>query len=94
MKNKKGFSLIELVGVIVIIGLILIVAIPAVTKLLKSNNNKEYENYLKIIKAGALRYADELKDDLGNSNNSGCITIDLNDLIEKGYIKKFNDFPL
>ena len=91
MKNKKGFSLIELVGVIVIIGLILIVAIPAVTKLLKSNNNKEYENYLKIIKAGALRYADELKDDLGNSNNSGCITIDLNDLIEKGYIKKFND---
>ena len=48
--NKKGFSLIELVGVIVIIGLILIVAIPAVTKLLKSKLLKFHNLVLMELK--------------------------------------------
>jgi len=91
MNNKKGFSLIELVSIIVIIGLILIVVVPAVTKLLKNNNTKQYEKYYEIVKAGALRYSEEAKDDLGGYNDIGCVEISLEDLIKEGYIKKFND---
>lgn len=90
--NKKGFSLVELLAIIIIIGLILIVALPAVTKLLKSNNNKQYEKYYEIVKAGALRYANELKDELGGYNDIGCIDdITLEDLIKANMVKEYND---
>ena len=81
MNNKKGFSLIELIAVIVIVGLILIVALPAVTKLLKVNNNKQYEQYFEIVEAGALRYSEELKDYLGGYNDTGCKEVTIEELI-------------
>ena len=92
VNNKKGFSLIELITVIIIIGLILIIALPAVTRLLKSNNNKQYEQYFEVVKAGALRYSLELRDELGGYNDNGCIdNITLEDLIKENMVKEFND---
>ena len=32
MKNKKGFTLVELLAVIVVLSLVMIIAIPAITK--------------------------------------------------------------
>ena len=49
MKDKRGFSLIELLAILIIIGLILIVALPAISRLLKSNNTKQYDKYVDII---------------------------------------------
>lgn len=100
MKNKflfnkdenKGFSLIELLAVIIIISLILLMVIPSVSRLITNNDNKNYNNYVKIIRAGALRYTDssEGKDALGPGNSTGCIDVDIADLINSGYIKRFN----
>ena len=43
MKKRNGFTLIELIAVITIIGLILIVAFPAVNKLISGNENKRFD---------------------------------------------------
>jgi len=91
MRNNKGYSLIELLGALIIIGLILIIVLPAVARLLTSNDNKEYNNYLKIIEAGAKRYADEQEDDLGSGKDTGCMEVNIDDLINEGFIKKFED---
>lgn len=91
MKDKRGYSLIELMGALVIIGLILLIVIPVVSRMLINNNNKEYNNYLKIIEAGAIRYADSIEDVLGTTSDKGCDKVSINDLIELNYIKKFND---
>ncbi len=42
MKNKKGFTLIEILAVIIIIGIIMIIAVPAVTKYIFKSNKSVY----------------------------------------------------
>ena len=42
MKNEKGFTLIEVLSVIIIIGVIMIIAIPAVSKYIDRSNKASY----------------------------------------------------
>ena len=42
MKNKKGFTLIEILAVIIIMGIILIIAVPAVTKYIFKSDRQVY----------------------------------------------------
>ena len=91
MKNKKGFTLIEMLAVIVIIGLIILIVLPSVTRVMFHNDEEQYKNYLTSIESGALTYATKLKDNLGGSNSIGCVEITLDQLIREGYVKKFED---
>lgn len=91
MKNRKGYSLIELLAVIIIMGLILLIVIPAVSRLLTNNSNKEYNYYLKAIKAGATTYASKNEDELGTNLDSGCLEVSIDELIKNEYLKKFKD---
>lgn len=91
MKDKRGFSLIELLAALVIIGLILLIVIPAASRLLTSNDVKEYKNYVALVEAGAKAYANELKDALGSSMDKGCTEVTLEELIKSEMVKPFND---
>lgn len=90
-ENSKGFTLIEMIGVIVIMGLIMIVVFPTLSKMIHNNNNQEYTNYYSIIEEGAHVYAGTLTDKLGSSKYSGCAEITLDELINNGYVQAFDD---
>ena len=84
--NKKGFTLIELIGSIVIIAALALIAFPAILSLLKSGQKQVDENVIKFIESAALDYVNE------NDNNepTGCT------LVREGYIstsfyKKYPD---
>lgn len=42
MKNKKGFTLIEVLSVIIIIGILMLIAVPAVSKYIDRSNKASY----------------------------------------------------
>ena len=42
MKNKKGFTLVELLAAIVILGILSVFALPTITRMFESSRNKMY----------------------------------------------------
>ena len=77
--NNKGFSMIELLGVIVLIGLLAGLAIPAVTKYIGKTRNRAYDNIYESAYAAA---QDKYIHDLEDTNKS----YSLRDLYDQGYL--------
>ena len=78
MKKNKGFTLIEIMAVIVILAVIALIVVPLVTGSIKDSKQKLYETQLENIKSGAKSYMINL--DLPNKEP---ITITLDDLQKK-----------
>jgi len=56
MKNEKGFTLIEMMVVMLIISVLLMITIPNVTKHNSNINNKGCEAYVKMVQAQVQAY--------------------------------------
>ena len=68
MKKKNGFTLVELLAVIVILAIIMIIAIPAVLETMQSARKKTFKEYaMKMTSEGQKTYlADQLTMNPGN----------------------------
>ena len=84
MKNK-GFTLAELLGVMVILSLISIITVPAVTESLNSHKTKLCNSQIDEIIAAAKIWGTENKLKLPDKEGESY-TIDLETLAEYGYI--------
>ena len=51
--GKKGFTLVEILAVIVILGLLALIAIPNVASTIKKQEESMYKSQLELIKEGA-----------------------------------------
>lgn len=84
--NKKGFTLIELFAVIIILGLLAIIVVPNVIDIVNENSDKVYERQIEnIIKSAKTWGADNLGK-LPNVNNES-IRVTLGELQQGGYAK-------
>ena len=70
--NNKGFTLVELIGIILILAAIFLISFPALLNLFKSDEEKAYNNMIKD-----LCLAGETFIYLNYSNNSGKNDFDL-----------------
>ena len=89
MKSKKGFTLVELLVVITIIGIITMLALPGVQKIQNRNRNKKYEAYADTIESAGKLYTDAYADDLFGMEGSGCATISYSELKRKSLVKDY-----
>ena len=85
MKNKKAFTLVELIAVVIIIAIISLLVIPSIVGLIKDKEDEMSETFQKIISSSADLYMSENQNKYVNVNgNNYCIL--LQDILDKGFL--------
>lgn len=82
--KKNGFTLTEMIAVIVIIGLIILVSIPVSQNLMANNKEDKYKLYVETVEKAIYTYVDM-------TNITDDQDIYLQDLINEEYLKEFNE---
>ena len=87
MKNNKGFTLTELLVVVVILGIITGISIPLIRGLSASLERKKYTNYADSVLSASKLYNDSYSEDLFGHKEYGCAYIKYDDLVERNLLK-------
>lgn len=85
MHKKNGFTLIELMAVLMILGAISLITIPTVEKFIKSSKEKLYQSQLDNIVLALKNWAGDNKDLLPTSAGEQ-LTLNLGILKSEGYV--------
>lgn len=98
MKNNKGLTLVELLGVLVVLSLIIMIVTPVVTKNLKTSQVEICEHQLNSLVAASKNwFTDQLNDNYSNlyDENNDFIPTDINitgkDLLNQGYVAELEE---
>lgn len=93
MKNRKGFTLTEIVATLVIVGILLLIAIPTYFHFTEKFEKEYYEKKFSTIEKAATTYFQdnkiELPSDLLNSYSTDINTLVDNKYIDNEAIKKY-----
>lgn len=95
--NKKGFTLVELLAIIVVIAIVAVLVSPSVIRLFNKSKEKSYDILINNIKTAGENYYQECENgDLTNSSKYGSlacsisnnnINVTLKSLVELGILK-------
>lgn len=85
--DKRGFTLVEVMAVIVILCLIMLMGVPSITKTLQRQENRAIEQFENNLCIGGKNYARH-NTAMYNSlyENKGSTSVCSKDLYDKGYI--------
>ena len=84
MKRKSGFTLVELLAVIVVLAIVLLIAVPGVLAIIEQTKNRSYESQLKIIKEAARIYVTTMQPTWMDQQ----VVVNLTDLQGQGLVDK------
>ncbi len=93
MKNKKGFTLVELLAVIVILAILVTIAVPSTMGVSKKLKENMYCSKIDSIETSAAQYGEDRKDSFGGTYTDAdgahpSTNIRVSELVDKGYLKK------
>lgn len=89
IKNNKGFTLIEVLVSITIMGIITAIALPEVQQLQSRNREKKFVTYEDSLKSSARLYVDSNAVDLFGYREVGCAIINYHELKAKALVKDY-----
>lgn len=74
MKNNKGFTLVETIAVIIILGVVLSIAVPSITNVVKSTNKNRMISDAETFISEVKEYVES--DTIGNTPNDNKYTLE------------------
>ena len=81
---KRGFTLVELLAVMILLGVVSLIAIPSIGKILNRSREKARESTKnELIKAAKNYYADNIRE-LPDDGSHKCLSV--SEIEESGYI--------
>jgi type IV pilus assembly protein PilA len=88
MKNNKGFTLVELMAVIVILAIIVSIAVPSSIAISNKIKTKMYNTKVDMIIDAAKLYGQDNSSVVSSENNPCQNPVTVKTLMDNGYIKK------
>ena len=85
--NKRGYTVIELIIVMILFGVVTAITISATSYAFKDNSEEFYKARVNNIESNAKRYGMTLEE----VKTEGSKIIIVNDLVEAGYLSADND---
>ena len=86
MKKKKGFTLVELLAVIVILALLILIAVPNVIKIMNNaKKNTARDNVLSLVRLAGIYYTSDLSSTLVGEDDSFACSVTQNGCHEINY---------
>lgn len=89
---KNGFTLVEVIGVVVILAIIGLLVMPSVIDMIKNTEEKNYEVFLKDMEIAAEGYI-ETSDFITFKNPGDEIEIPISVLISDGFVNENTENP-
>lgn len=95
--NKKGFTLVELLAVLVLISLLMGLAIPGINRISNNMKKNSYNQKIKLIESAAELWGQDNKTRLQttkcniDNNEVPCYKIKIEELLSENYIDSDNN---
>ena len=88
MKNT-GFTLVELLAVLMVLGIISLIVIPSVSLTLNASHQKSYEKQIKVLETAAEKWGVENVHLLPSYDSYEILAVDFNTLYTSGQIANY-----
>ncbi len=82
---RKGFTMVELLAVIVIMAMLIVLVIPGFINVYSSMKRQNQQGKISELEASALKYGSTIKDEIKNAPSS-CVNVSIDYLITHSYI--------
>ncbi len=86
--DSKAFTLVELLTVVVLLGVIMMLAIPSLRNLTYNNSEQQYNYHVKFVEEATKLYARNYKSELEKDKTSTCFNIPYQALLEEDLIEE------
>lgn len=93
MKNKKGFTLVELLAVVVILAIIIAIAVPSTMSISTRLKKNMFCSKIDLIETAAMLYGEDRRDSFNKTikvdgTNYKGVNVTIEHLVDTKYLKK------